>query len=170
MAPGGRDKKLCDCLASTLRKGGGWEVMSECYISKPDPSASGRFYDLSRQHHHLETKSSNTRPLGDNSHSSRNSFGKAINWWGGEKGTSIRACLESICLWVTGGEWQGPSTSREANRIQAILELREMCLWSQCCACCVGFKLVQTLKLKKKYWAGYAPALTVKSLSPADGT
>lgn len=25
MAPGGRDKKLCDCLASTLRKGGGEE-------------------------------------------------------------------------------------------------------------------------------------------------
>lgn len=86
MAPGGRDKKLCDCFASTLRKereGRRWEVMSECYIWKPDPSASGRFYDLSRQHHHLETKSSNTRPLGDNSHSSHNSFGKTINWWGG---------------------------------------------------------------------------------------
>lgn len=96
----------CDRLVSTLWKeregrrerGRRWEVTSECTISKPDPSASGRFCDLSRQHHHLETKSSNTRPLGDNSRSSRNSFGKAINWWGGGKGTSIRACLESICL------------------------------------------------------------------------
>lgn len=155
MAPGGRDKKLCDCFASTLRKereGRRWEVMSECYIWKPDPSASGRFYDLSRQHHCLETKSSNTRPLGDNSHSSHNSFGKTINWWGrvGKKGTSLRACLESICLERQEGSDRDPRQAEKQTESQDISGLRKMCLWSQYCDCCVGFKLVQTFKLKKK--------------------
>lgn len=139
MAPDGRDKKLCDRFASILRKeregrrerGRRWEVTSECYISKPNPSASGRFYDLSRQHHRLETKSSNTRPLGNNSHSSRNSFGKAINWWGGVKGPPLEPALRAFAFEWQEGNDRDPRQAEKQTESQAISGLKEIRLWSQ---------------------------------------
>lgn len=106
MVPGGRDKKLCDCLAYTLRKesegrrerGRRCEVTSECYTSKPDPSASGRFYDLSRQHHHLETKSSNTRPLGDTSHSTATALERQLIGEVEKKGPTLEPALRAFAF------------------------------------------------------------------------
>lgn len=177
MAPGGRDKNLCDCLASTLRKGGGgrreggdgkWcqnvtsqsltPVPPEGSMSSPDSTTIWRprvqTHDLWGTIH-IQAATVLERQL----------IGEV-----GKKGPPLEPALRAFAFEWQEGNDKDPRQAEKQTESQAILGLREMCLWSQYCDCCVGFKLVQILKLKKKYWAGYAPALTVKILSSADGT
>lgn len=72
----------------------------------------------------------------------------------GEKGPPLEPALRAFAFEWQEGNDRDPRQAEKQTESQAILGLREMHLWSRYCDRCVGFKLVRTFKLKKKYWAG----------------